>query len=63
MNSSGIEPGVESELVDLEAVTFTTLREMDSEPIRHSQRHVVERTRHVHARYPSSNTGAGERID
>ncbi|WP_460392240.1 hypothetical protein [Actinophytocola sediminis] len=65
MNSfSDFEPGVESELIDLDTVPFTRLRELDSEPLRRSLCQVVERTRHVAASYRSAdNSGAGERID
>ncbi len=63
MNSSGTEPGIESELIDLEAVPFTTLRDLDSEPLRKSLLHVVERTRGVRAPYKSTNGAGGERID
>jgi hypothetical protein len=63
MNSPGTEPGVVSDLLDLEAIPFTTLRDLEGEPLRASLRNVVDRTSRVHARYPSSNAGAGERID
>lgn len=63
MNSSDVEPGIESQLIDLEAVPFTKLRERDDEVLRQSLLHVVERTSRVHARYRSSNAGGGERID
>ncbi len=63
MNSSDTEPGIESELVDLEAVPFTKLPERDDETLRRSLSHVVERTNRVQARYKSSNAGGGERID
>ncbi|SFH60276.1 hypothetical protein [Amycolatopsis regifaucium] len=62
--SANTEPDIESALLDLDAVSFTALRELDSEAFRHSAHQVVERTRHVHARYRSNtNTGGGERID
>lgn len=61
--SASFEPPIESELVDLDAVPFTALRELDSATLRHSANHVLERTRHVRARYRSSNAGGGERID
>ena len=61
--SVDIEPGIESELIDLDAVPFTRLRELDSEPLRRSLRHVVDRTRHVAARYRSAGQSGGERID
>lgn len=65
MNSFSVdtEPGVESELIDLDGVPFTKLRELDSEPLRRSLGHVVERTRRVRARYRSGGATAGERID
>ncbi|WP_173426383.1 hypothetical protein [Amycolatopsis orientalis] len=61
--SASTEPDIESALIDLDAVSFTALRELDSEAFRHSAHHVVERTRHVHARYRSQNATGGERID
>jgi hypothetical protein len=64
MNLPGTEPGVVSDLLDLEAVPLTTLRDLEGEPLRASQRHVVDRTSRICARYPSaSNSGSGERID
>ncbi|OLF13556.1 hypothetical protein [Actinophytocola xanthii] len=65
MNSSpaDLEPGIESQLVDLSAVPFTRLRDLDTEALRRSQNHVVERTRGVRASYPSNEDGGGERID
>jgi hypothetical protein len=63
MNSPGTEPGVVSDLVDLEAVSFTDMRDLEGEPLRASMRNVVDRTSRINARYPSGNTGAGERID
>lgn len=61
--SADTEPGVESELLDLDAVPFTTLRELDSEPLHRSLGQVVERTRRVAARYRSTTSSTGERID
>jgi hypothetical protein len=61
--SADIEPGFESELIDLADVPFTALRELDSEPLRRSLGHVVERTRRVRAGYRSSGGQAGERVD
>lgn len=61
--SGSTEPSIESELIDLDAVPFTALRDMDSDALRHSVHRVVERTRHVHARYRSGSNNSGERID
>lgn len=61
--STRTEPDIESELIDLDGVSFTRLRELDSEALRHSLQHVVERTRRVRARYRSGAGGTGERID
>jgi hypothetical protein len=63
MNSSGTEPGIESDLIDLDAIPFTKLREHDNDDLRRSLRHVVERANQVRARYKTSNAGGGERID
>jgi hypothetical protein len=61
--SASFEPPIESELIDLDAVPFAALRDMDSDHLRRSVNHVVERTRHVRARYRSGNATGGERID
>ncbi|MFJ4105310.1 hypothetical protein [Amycolatopsis japonica] len=61
--SADTEPDIESALLDLDAVSFTALRELDSEAFRRSARQVVERTRLVHARYRSTTNSTGERID
>ncbi|MFE5564652.1 hypothetical protein ACFQ68_06640 [Amycolatopsis japonica] len=58
-----MEPDIESALIDLGAVSFTALRELDSEAFRHSARQVVERTTLVRARYRSGTGNNGERID
>jgi hypothetical protein len=61
--SMDIEPGIESELIDLATVPFIVLRELDSEPLRRSLGHVVERTRRVRVVYRSGSSSQGERID
>jgi hypothetical protein len=63
MNSSGTGPGIESELIDLDGVPFTKLRELGDEPLRRSMQRVVERTRHLRTTYRSSNPSGGERVD
>jgi hypothetical protein len=63
MNSAGAEPGIESELIDLDAVPFTRLHELSDETIRRSMHRVVERTRRLRAPYRSSNASGGERVD
>ncbi len=64
MRSSGSQPGIESKLIDVDEVPFTKLRELDSETLRDSVRHVVERTSLVRAVHRSANnSGGGERID
>jgi FXSXX-COOH protein len=40
------ESGVESEVVDLSAVSMTTLRELDDTVFRQALRHVMEQTAH-----------------
>ncbi|WP_340684921.1 hypothetical protein LCL61_00025 [Amycolatopsis coloradensis] len=61
--SANTEPDIESALIDLDAVSFTALRELDGEAFRQSAHHVVERTTLVRARYRSGNPSGGERID
>ncbi|WP_439656086.1 hypothetical protein ACSHWB_27035 [Lentzea sp. HUAS TT2] len=63
MGSSGLEPDLESALIDLEGVPFTRLRELDGDLLSRSLRHVVERAGCVSAGYRSDNSGGGERID
>jgi len=63
MSSAGLEPDLESALIDLEGIPFTRLRELDGDLLRRSLRHVVERAACVSAGYRSSNASGGERID
>jgi len=42
-----VEPGVESQLVDLSEVPLAMLRELDGAAMRRSLAHVVEQTRYV----------------
>ncbi|MBN6041078.1 hypothetical protein JYK18_39890 [Amycolatopsis sp. 195334CR] len=61
--STGTEPDIESALIDLDAVPFTALRELDEDALHHSVQHVVDRTTRLRARYRSGAGGSGERID
>lgn len=63
MNSFFTEPGVESELIDLDDVSFSRLRELEGAALRRSLAHVLERTASVRVRYSSQNASTGERID
>jgi hypothetical protein len=63
MNSFFTEPGVESELIDLDDVPFSRLRELEGAALRRSLDHVLERTASVRVRYKSAPSGSGERID
>lgn len=59
--SAGTESGIESELIDLGAISMTTLRELDGTVFRRALRHVTEQT----AR-PQVTVGGGsdgERVD
>jgi hypothetical protein len=42
--SADMEPGVESELIDLGAVSLTVLRELDNTVLRQALRHVMQQT-------------------
>jgi hypothetical protein len=57
------EPGIESELINLDNVPFIKLRELDGTALRHSLGHVVERTTRMRVRYRSNAGGNGERLD
>jgi hypothetical protein len=63
MNSADTEPGIESELIELDGVPFTRLRHVAGEILRESMLGVVERTRQVRVRYRSNTAGGGERVD
>lgn len=63
MNSANTEPGLESELVELDGVPFTRLRQLGGEILRQSMIGVVARTEQVQVRYRSGNEGGGERVD
>jgi hypothetical protein len=63
MTTSSDEPGIESELIDLTAVPFATLRSLDGRALQGSMRHVVERAGQVRVTYRSNSATGGERID
>lgn len=63
MNSANTEPGIESELIELDGVPFTRLRQVAGELLRRSMIGVVAQTEQVQVRYRSSNEGGGERVD
>lgn len=59
--SANTESGIESELIDLGAVSMTTLRELDHTVFRQALRHVMQQTT-----YPQVTAGGGseaERVD
>lgn len=56
---SDVEPGVESQLVDLGAVPLAALRELDDTMLHLSLGHVLEQVRYVRV---SSDSGT-ERVD
>jgi FXSXX-COOH protein len=41
-----MESGIESELIDLDAVSMTALRELDDTVFRQALRHVMQQTAH-----------------
>lgn len=55
----GMELGVESELIDLGAVSMTALRELDDTVLRQALRHVMQQTAHPQV----TASGSGERVD
>ncbi|MGH3974579.1 MAG: hypothetical protein ACRDS9_14805 [Pseudonocardiaceae bacterium] len=60
--SADIETGVESELIDLGAVSMTTLRELDDTVFRQALRHVMQQTAHPQVTV-GGNTDHAVRID
>lgn len=54
--SAGMEPGLESELVDLGAVSMTALRELDDTVFRQAMQHAIKQTSH-----PRVTAGGGDR--
>jgi len=50
-----MESGVESELIDLDAVRMTALRELDDTVLRQALRHVMQQTAH-----PQVTAGNGD---
>jgi hypothetical protein len=53
--SPDTEFGVESELIDLSAVSMMVLRELDDTMFRHALRHVIQQTAQ-----PRPNVGGGD---
>jgi len=58
--SADMESGVESELVDLGAVSMTMLRELDGTVLRQALRHVMQQTAHP---LTASNDERSARVD
>ncbi|MGH3867311.1 MAG: hypothetical protein ACRDQ4_14435 [Pseudonocardiaceae bacterium] len=59
--SAGLESGIESELIDLGAVSMTALRELDDTVFRQALRHVMKQTQTAH---PQVTDGSeAERVD
>ena len=58
--SAGMESDVESELIDLGAVSMTVLRELDDPVFRQALRHVMQQTAHPRV---CSGSGSAERVD
>jgi FXSXX-COOH protein len=60
--SAGMESDIESELIDLGAVSMTALRELDDTVFRQALRHVMQQTAHPQVIAGSTGDGTG-RID
>ena len=56
--SAETQPGVESQLIDLGAVTMTALREVDDPVLRKALRDVLQQTAN-----PRVSRGSSERVD
>lgn len=53
-----LESGIESELIDLSAISMTALRDLDGTLVERALRHVMQRAAH-----PRVSRGSSERID
>lgn len=62
MNSADTNPGIESELIDLSAIPFDRLRDLDNIALHQAVHHTLTRTTHLRGRRSQSGEG-GERID
>lgn len=60
--SADVETGIESELVDLSAVSMTVLRRLDDTVFREALRHVMQRTAHPQVIASSGGDSTG-RVD
>ena len=60
--STDVELGVESELIDLGAVSMTVLRELDGTVFRQALRHVMQQTARPQVIAGSTGDGTG-RVD
>jgi len=58
-----VEPGVESQLVDLSEVPLVVLRKLDGAAMHRSLVHVVEQARYTRVSLDNSGGGSAERID
>jgi hypothetical protein len=63
MNSTGAEPDIESELIDLDGVPFTKLSDVNGEALHRSMFRVMERTLRIRKLHRTNAGGNGERID
>ncbi|MGH3899077.1 MAG: hypothetical protein ACRDTA_12690 [Pseudonocardiaceae bacterium] len=61
------EPDIESELIDLGAISMTALRQVDDTAFRRALRHVMEQAAHPHVTVGGGSggggSGEGERVD
>lgn len=57
------ESGIESELIDLGAVSMTTLRELDDTVFKRALRHVMEQAAHPQVTVGGSSSPGQQRVD
>jgi hypothetical protein len=63
MNSADTNPGIESELIDLSAIPFDRLRDLDNTALHQAVHHTLTRTTHLRGGRRSEGASDGERID
>lgn len=62
MKFADIDPGIESQLIDLSTISFARLRELNSSAIHRAMHHALERTGRLRDK-KSAEAGQGERVD
>jgi len=63
MKIADTDPGIESQLIDLSAISLARLRGLNSSAVRHAMHHALERTGRPRDIRLNEDGTAGERVD